>query len=174
MDLARASSTIHYTSTRDDSSRRPMGGRFASRMITRSYLLLFLALLVIPSLVSMPLTAFTQCGLLLAHDHILLGGANEGDLLGHLQGEAACVSGKAAISDGSAPRTSTREKVVSVIRTDLISFSAIIGVGYPMLVQTVVIVPECSTRLCPWWAGQSPTKAYSLVTPPLDPPPNSA
>jgi hypothetical protein len=40
-----------------------------------------------------PIFFATRCGLLLPHDHVLLGGASESDLRAHLSAEAACASG---------------------------------------------------------------------------------
>ena len=41
-----------------------------------------------------PFLANTPCGLIIPHEHILLGGAVDTDLAGHMDAEAACAVGK--------------------------------------------------------------------------------
>lgn len=43
-----------------------------------------------------PFLANTPCGLIIPHEHILLGGAGDTDLAGHVDAEAACAVGKPA------------------------------------------------------------------------------
>lgn len=68
---------------------------------------------------AVPFLANTPCGLIVPHEHILLGGAVDTDLAGHMDAEAACVVGNPASPQQQASELAGHKgHIVNVIHLD--------------------------------------------------------
>ena len=66
-----------------------------------------------------PFWADTPCGLIIPHEHILVGGADEHDLAAHEAAEAACAAGRPASPDQQASDLpGSKGRIVNVIHLD--------------------------------------------------------
>ena len=66
-----------------------------------------------------PFFADTPCGLIIPHEHVLIGGADEHDLAAHEAAEAACAAGRSASPDQQAADLhGSKGRIINVIHLD--------------------------------------------------------
>jgi len=68
---------------------------------------------------AVPFFADTPCGLIIPHEHVLIGGADEHDLAAHEAAEAACAAGTPASPDQQAADLhGSKGRIINVIHLD--------------------------------------------------------
>jgi hypothetical protein len=90
-----------------------------------------------------PLLANTPCGLIIPHEHVLIGQANEDDLDNHLAAEAACAAGKPSSPEKQSADLHGRKGVVlNVVRLDRNTITRVFDLdGLAAWLPTPVMVP---------------------------------
>lgn len=121
-----------------------------------------------------PFLANTPCGLIIPHEHILIGGAGDMDLAGHMSAEAACAAGKPASPQQQAPRWQGHQgRVVNVIRLDQNTTSHIVNIfslaAFLLIPVTLQLPRRLHARLDPLHLLDQ-----SVAIPPPKPPPQAA
>ena len=124
---------------------------------------------------AVPFLANTPCGLIIPHEHILLGGAVDTDLEGHQDAEAACASGKPASPQQPASELADQKgHIVNVIHLDqnTTTTHAVSLLGFAALLLVPLTLQYCR-QLCgrldpPHLLG------LSVAIPPPKPPPLAA
>lgn len=145
------------------------GGQFmtaASDVVARLCLSMLLALLAVPGLM---LAGLNACSAALPHDHILLNGADTGDLQLHLQAEVSC---GVHISPGDA--IGGLRRVVSILRAAPRSIPGSISIQNLLAVHSPLRALPHSATLSGWWAAQSLANARPTSSSPFKPPPRTS
>lgn len=122
-----------------------------------------------------PLFSTSSCGLLLPHDHLLLGGASEADLYAHLLAEAACASGHAqagALAMLQPHAGAGRIISISHAEPETMPLLNILGAGQLVMLLPALAIGGLLLWLV-WRLSLSIPVARSRLFPPGDPPPES-
>ena len=120
-----------------------------------------------------PLWADTPCGLIIPHEHILVGGADQHDLAAHEAAEAACASGRPAAPDQQVfDLHGSKGRIINIVHLDQATTT------HPISVEILLaslptpnafqLPQQLSARLDPL---RSP--GQSIAIPPPTPPPES-
>ena len=120
-----------------------------------------------------PLWAATPCGLIIPHEHILVGGADQHDLAAHEAAEAACASGHPAAPDQQASDLhGSKGRIINVVHLDQAATT------HPINVETLLAsLPTPTAFQLPQQLSvrldllRSP--GQSVAIPPPKPPPES-
>jgi len=123
---------------------------------------------------AVPFFADTPCGLIIPHEHILIGGADEHDLAAHEAAEAACAAGRPAPPDQQASDLhGSKGRIINVIHLDQNATTHLLNIDI-----LLASLPISITFQQPQGLSFSLDPLYSLsqsvAIPPPKPPPEAA
>jgi hypothetical protein len=118
--------------------------------------------------------ANTACGLIIPHEHILIGQADAHDLEQHLADEAQCATGKSTSSDEQPfDLHGHKGRILNVIRIDQSGMGPFIN-WHPVVADLPTMTVVEAFRLLHFWLEQLRLIGSSVSIPPPKPPPKSA
>lgn len=122
-----------------------------------------------------PALMVTSCGILIPHDHLLLGGASQSDLQAHLAAEAACAGGVSGAALSAFHHHIGRSEVVSIPHVEDRSSDpgSILSLDQLTLAIPTLLAGSGLLMLLVWRLPLLCLVEHLLYLPPWDPPPEA-
>jgi hypothetical protein len=123
---------------------------------------------------SAPILGNTSCGLIIPHEHILIGQADTHDLEHHLAAEAKCAAGRPdAFDEQSTELKGSKGHILQVIYFDGWE-TTYLGIPYPVVGALPAAVVVRHLQPLHSWLEESLLPGQSTTLRPPKPPPRSA
>ena len=148
-----------------------IGSRAPRRVDLRQFPAAFAILAALAMQLVVPFVANTSCGLIIPHEHILVGGADEHDLAAHEAAEAACAAGRPAAPEQQASDLhGSKGRIVNVIHLDQNATSHLVNVDI-LLASLPILTAFQQPQSLPVRLDPLRSPGQSVAIPPPKPPP---